>query len=155
LEAYIADHSNPQHNPAGMKGMWAVTEYGAGSSIYFHAENPKRQDHSEEYEALLHENTWKVFARHPEIWGKFVWSMFDFAVDGRAEGEAALGDADAALAGWPEFQSARYLRGIVNFSLGRDAEAVADWRRLLEADATWDTPEVRSWIQRAEGRLKK
>ncbi len=75
--------------------------------------------------------------------------------DGRKEGELALADADAALAGRPEFQSARSLRGVVNFSLGRDAEAVADWRRLIEADAAWDSAEVRSWIQRAEGRLKK
>ena len=60
-----------------------------------------------------------------------------------------------ALAGWPEFSAARYLRGVVNFSLGRDAEAVADWRLLIRADAAWDTPEVRSWIQRAEGRKQK
>ena len=63
--------------------------------------------------------------------------------------------ADAALKGWPEFQSARSLRGVVNFSLGRDADAEADWRLLIQADAAWDTAEVRSWIQRAEGRLKK
>lgn len=87
LETYIANHSDPAKG--GIKGMWAVTEYGAGSSIYFHSENPKRMDHSEEYEALLHENTWKVLAKHPEIWGKFVWAMFDFAVDGRAEGDHA------------------------------------------------------------------
>ena len=75
--------------------------------------------------------------------------------DGRKEGEEARADADAALEGWPEFLAARYLRGAVNFSLGRDAEAVADWRLLIQADAAWDTPEVRSWIQRAEGRLQK
>jgi hypothetical protein len=77
------------------------------------------------------------------------------AGDGRAQGEEALEDADAALKGWPGFAAARNLRGIVNFSLGRDAEAVADWRALIRADAAWDTPEVRSWIQRAEGRLPK
>jgi beta-galactosidase len=85
LETYIANHSDPAKG--GIKGMWAVTEYGAGSSIYYHSENPKRMDHSEEYESLLHENTWKVFNKHPEIWGKFVWNMFDFAVDGRNEGD--------------------------------------------------------------------
>jgi hypothetical protein len=75
--------------------------------------------------------------------------------DGKAEGEEALADADAALTGWPDFAAARYLRGVVNFSLGRDAEAVADWRLLIRADAAWDTPDVRSWIQRAEGRRKQ
>jgi tetratricopeptide (TPR) repeat protein len=75
--------------------------------------------------------------------------------DGRKEGGEALADADAALKAWPEFHSARMLRGVVNFSLGRDAEAVADWRLLIQADASWDTPDVRGWIQRAEGRLQK
>jgi beta-galactosidase len=86
LETYIANHTDPAKG--GLK-TWAVTEYGAGSSIYFHNEKPVRQDHSEEYQALLHEKTWEVFARHPEIWGKFVWNMFDFAVDNRAEGDHA------------------------------------------------------------------
>jgi len=72
-----------------VKGHWAVTEYGAGASIYFHSETPVRMDHTEEYQALLHENSWKVFKAHPEIWGTFVWNMFDFAVDGRFEGERA------------------------------------------------------------------
>jgi hypothetical protein len=75
--------------------------------------------------------------------------------DGQKEGQEARSDADAALEGWPDFLAARYLRGIINFSLGRDAEAVADWRLLVQMDAAWDTPEVRSWIQRAEGRLKR
>jgi hypothetical protein len=75
--------------------------------------------------------------------------------DGRAAGEAARADADAALAAAPDFLPARHLRGIVNFSLGRDAEAVADWRVLIQAGGAWDTPDVRSWIQRAEGRQKK
>jgi beta-galactosidase len=86
LPTYIANHTDPARG--GLK-TWAVTEYGAGSSIYYHSETPKRQDHTEEYQALLHENTWKVFAQHPEIWGKFVWNMFDFAVDNRAEGDHA------------------------------------------------------------------
>ena len=87
LETYIANHSDPAKG--GIKGSWAVTEYGAGASIHFHSEKPIRQDHTEEYQALLHENTWKVLNQHPEIWGKFVWSMFDFAVDNRAEGDHA------------------------------------------------------------------
>ena len=35
--------------------MWAVSEYGAGASIYFHSEKPVRMDHTEEYQALLAE----------------------------------------------------------------------------------------------------
>jgi beta-galactosidase len=84
LETYIARHSQN-----GAAGKWAITEYGAGASIYFHSEHPQRMDHSEEYQALLHENTWRILKQHPEIWGKFIWNMFDFAVDGRAEGDHA------------------------------------------------------------------
>ncbi len=87
LEAYIANHSDPVKG--GIKGTWAVTEYGAGASIFFHSEKPVRLDHTEEYQALLHENTWRVLQQHPEIWGKFIWNMFDFAVDSRAEGDHA------------------------------------------------------------------
>jgi hypothetical protein len=74
---------------------------------------------------------------------------------GKAEGESALADATAVLAAAPEFHFARLLRGNVNFSLGRDAEAVADWRALIEADRAWDTPSLRSDIQRALDRQKK
>jgi beta-galactosidase len=84
LETYIARHSQN-----GAAGKWAITEYGAGASIFFHSEHPQRMDHSEEYQALLHENTWRILKQHPEIWGKFIWNMFDFAVDGRAEGDHA------------------------------------------------------------------
>jgi hypothetical protein len=74
---------------------------------------------------------------------------------GREEGEAALSDADAVLAAAPEFHFARLLRGNVNFSLGRDADAVADWRALMVADRSWDTPALRADIQRALDRQKK
>ena len=43
--------------------------------------------HPEEYQALLHEATWKQIAARPYLWGKFVWNMFDFAVDDRNEGD--------------------------------------------------------------------
>ena len=70
-------------------------------------------------------------------------------------GEGALADADAVLAAAPEFHFARLLRGNVNFSLGRDADAVADWRALIAADRSWDTPALRSDIQRALDRQNK
>lgn len=67
----------------------AITEYGAGASIYYHSEKPVRMDHSEEYECLYHEAHWGVLSKHPEVWGKFIWNMFDFAVDSRKEGDHA------------------------------------------------------------------
>ncbi len=68
---------------------WALTEYGAGGSIYFHSEKPVKMDHSEEYQCILHEATWAAIKKHPEIWGSYIWNMFDFAVDDRFEGDHA------------------------------------------------------------------
>jgi len=70
----------------------AVSEYGAGAALTQHADNPPMPvpaslNHPEEYQALLHEATWKQMATRPFLWGKFIWNMFDFAVDSRAEGD--------------------------------------------------------------------
>ena len=70
----------------------AVSEYGAGAALTQHADNPTPPlpagpFHPEEYQALLHEATWKQIAARPFLWGKFVWTMFDFGVDDRNEGD--------------------------------------------------------------------
>jgi len=65
-----------------------VTEYGAGASIRYHSENPVVNDHTEEYQNYFHETYWNAMKERPFLWGKFVWNMFDFAVDGRDEGDA-------------------------------------------------------------------
>ncbi len=70
----------------------AVSEYGAGAALTQHADNPTEPVaagpfHPEEYQALLHEATWKQIAARPFLWGKFIWNMFDFAVDDRNEGD--------------------------------------------------------------------
>jgi beta-galactosidase len=69
-----------------------VSEYGAGASIVQHQENPPKpvpasDFHPEEYQALLHEATWTQIQSRPYLWGTFVWNMFDFASDGRSEGD--------------------------------------------------------------------
>lgn len=70
----------------------AVSEYGAGAGLSQHEEPPVQPPaaglfHPEEYQTLLHEQTWAQMATRPFLWGKFVWNMFDFAVDTRNEGE--------------------------------------------------------------------
>ncbi len=70
----------------------AVSEYGAGASIFQHQENPPKpvpdsDFHPEEYQALLHEATWRQIQARPYLWGTFVWNMFDFASDRRSEGD--------------------------------------------------------------------
>jgi beta-galactosidase len=78
-----------------------VSEFGAGASIFQHQADPPRPDtkgrfHPEEYQANLHEIYWKALKTRPFIWGKFVWCMFDFASDGRGEGDH-LGRNDKGL----------------------------------------------------------
>jgi beta-galactosidase len=65
----------------------AVSEYGAGAGISLHAAAPVIMDHTEEYQSAFHETYWQALAARPFVWGKFVWNMFDFASDGRNEGE--------------------------------------------------------------------
>jgi beta-galactosidase len=65
----------------------AVSEYGAGAGVSIHSVAPAIMDHSEEYQSLFHETYWQALAARDFVWGKFVWNMFDFASDGRNEGE--------------------------------------------------------------------
>lgn len=79
---------------AGTRPM-GVSEYGAGASIYQHLENPPQPanasspgvPHYEEYQNLLHEATWQQMKVRPYLWSKAIWNMFDFAADGRNEGD--------------------------------------------------------------------
>lgn len=69
-----------------------VSEYGAGASVNQHdagtvmpaAAGPW---HPEEYQSTFHERYWAQIAARPYLWGTFVWNMFDFAADMRAEGD--------------------------------------------------------------------
>ena len=70
-----------------------VSEYGAGASIYQHGENPAfpantaTNYHPEEWQNIVHETNWPLLNARPFLWCKFVWNMFDFASDGRNEGD--------------------------------------------------------------------
>jgi beta-galactosidase len=70
----------------------AVSEYGSGAALSQHADNPVQPDpygqfHPEEWQNIVHETHWLALKTRPYLWGKFVWNMFDFAVDGRNEGD--------------------------------------------------------------------
>ena len=71
-----------------------ISEYGAGASIYQHEENPpvrnrqaKGSWHPEEWQTTFHEENWLQIKARPWLWGTFVWNMFDFSSDRRAEGD--------------------------------------------------------------------
>jgi beta-galactosidase len=79
----------------------AISEYGAGASIYQHEIDPKQPKttarwHPEEWQGITHEAAYKAMKARPYLWGTFLWNMFDFAADQRAEGDH-LGRNDKGL----------------------------------------------------------
>ncbi|MEM9328491.1 MAG: glycoside hydrolase family 2 TIM barrel-domain containing protein, partial [Bacteroidota bacterium] len=69
-----------------------ISEYGAGGSIYQHANelerpNPIGSPHPEEWQSYYHEEHLKIFDERPFVWGTFVWNMFDFSSHQRREGD--------------------------------------------------------------------
>ena len=74
---------------------WGVSEYGAGASIKHHERDiaaPPKTDgpwHPEEWQSRVHEGDYAAFECHPELWGTFLWNMFDFASVWRNEGDRA------------------------------------------------------------------
>ncbi len=69
----------------------AVSEYGAGASPrqheFHHRTKPDARWHPEEWQAYVHEETYRIIQASPDVWGSFVWNMFDFASVWRDEGE--------------------------------------------------------------------
>jgi beta-galactosidase len=74
-----------------------LSEYGAGASVNQHdasfgpgvtAPVAGGQWHPEEYQSSFHERYWAQISARPYLWGTFVWNMFDFAADMRAEGDS-------------------------------------------------------------------
>ncbi|MDO4837367.1 MAG: glycoside hydrolase family 2 TIM barrel-domain containing protein [Clostridia bacterium] len=62
------------------------SEYGAEGMPNLHSSHPRRNDHTEEYQAKYHEFMERCFNRHPYMWATHVWNMFDFAADARDQG---------------------------------------------------------------------
>ena len=81
--AYHAAHPNR---------AFAISEYGAGASIFHQADPPGEVEpasswHPEQYQAEFHERSWREIADKPYLFGIFVWVGFDFASAGRNEGD--------------------------------------------------------------------
>jgi beta-galactosidase len=71
-----------------------ISEYGAGGDIAHHIEGPPMKPHPahggpfqpEEWQAYVHERDWEQMKDNPNLWGTFLWCMFDFAAANRHEG---------------------------------------------------------------------
>jgi beta-galactosidase len=87
---------------AGQPGRCVgISEYGAGASIYQHEIDPAQPKtagawHPEEWQCLVHEAAYGAMKQRPYLWCTFLWNMFDFASDGRHEGDH-LGINDKGL----------------------------------------------------------
>lgn len=77
------------------KVAMSVTEYGAGGALTQHTDNPEGgainafgRPHPEGFQSWVHERNWAALKERPNLWATWVWNMFDFASDFRAEGDA-------------------------------------------------------------------
>ena len=61
------------------------SEYGC-EALNWHTSSPKQGDYTEEYQAYYHEELIKQLFTRPYLWATYVWNMFDFGADARAEG---------------------------------------------------------------------
>ena len=61
------------------------SEYGC-EALNWHTSNPKQGDYTEEYQAFYHEELIKQLFPRKYLWATYVWNMFDFGADSRAEG---------------------------------------------------------------------
>lgn len=70
----------------------AISEYGAGASIYHQQDSVKAGDasgwwHPENWQTAYHIGNWQAIAERPFIWGSFIWNLFDFGAAHRTEGD--------------------------------------------------------------------
>lgn len=70
----------------------AISEYGAGASIYHQQEEVKAGEasgwwHPENWQTAYHIGNWKAINERPFIWGSFIWNLFDFGAAHRTEGD--------------------------------------------------------------------
>lgn len=73
----------------------SVSEYGAGGALTQHTDTPHTgpfdphgRPQPEEYQSWLLERQWLEIKARPYLWASWVWNMFDFATNTRAEGDA-------------------------------------------------------------------
>lgn len=72
-----------------------VSEYGGGAAMSQFKDkidwqtdiDPWGGRHYQNYQSAMHEEIWAQFAERRYLWGKYIWCMFDFASDGRQEGD--------------------------------------------------------------------
>lgn len=72
-------HAKYPNTPIG------ISEYGC-EALNWHNSKPEQGDYSEEYQAVYHEALIRQLFVRKYIWATYLWNMFDFGADARAEG---------------------------------------------------------------------
>lgn len=81
-DAFFDDfHAKYPRRPVGL------AEYGADCRFDLESARPERGDYSEQYQCLYHEHLMKMIEARPWLWCTYVWNLFDFGADGRAEAD--------------------------------------------------------------------
>lgn len=62
-----------------------MSEYGC-EALNWHTSEPEQGDYTEEYQAQYHEDMIRQLFTRDYLFATYVWNMFDFAADARAEG---------------------------------------------------------------------
>ena len=74
--------------PVKVHGNVGMSEYGAEGNPYIHDEKPgynqNESNLSEEWQTRFHEIYYKKIAESPWMWGSYIWNMFEFGSDKRA-----------------------------------------------------------------------
>jgi beta-galactosidase len=73
----------------------SVAEYGAGGAVTMHTDDPlggipdfRGRKQPEEYQSLVHEQSWAILKARPYLWATWLWNLADFATTIRREGDA-------------------------------------------------------------------
>ncbi|MDN4501526.1 glycoside hydrolase family 2 TIM barrel-domain containing protein [Alteromonadaceae bacterium BrNp21-10] len=91
-DGVIGDWVARNHKENPTKSM-AISEFGGGGSLFHQQQNPQRPDtagnwHPEQFLSQLHEDAWLSLKDKSYLWANFIWVGFDFASDGRNEGDS-------------------------------------------------------------------
>jgi beta-galactosidase len=90
--SHIGGYIDRYNRMDNFKGL-CISEYGAGASVKHHQQNMKRGPktdgpwHPEQWQAIVHENSYPAIEQRNFVWGSFIWLMFDFPSHWRNEGD--------------------------------------------------------------------
>ncbi len=156
VDSYIQNNlNNPSYTYWNGKPV-GVSEYGAGSSIFHHSDFPTApvpsgKFHPEEWASVAHESAIHEINKRDNLWMTAIWCMFDFASNGRNEGDSAgINDKGLVTRDRKTKKDAFYLYKANWMSAERDPFVYITSRRMTEREVASNTITVYSNMQSVE-----